>query len=92
MDDFELDSLQYLSHYLKLWGDPYGQLDGEIKGSTIPLNYTQLWITSNYSIYDCVKKVQMSKPNLDYDYALEAAIKRRFIQLRMNEDGTWTEI
>lgn len=54
IDDFEKDSLTYLGHYLKLWGDPYGELDGEVKGATIPLNYTELWITSNYSIEDCV--------------------------------------
>lgn len=57
IDDLELDSLSYLGHYLKLWGDPYGTLDGEIKGSTIPLNYKKLYITSNYSIDQCVEAI-----------------------------------
>ena len=39
-----------MAHFLKLWGDPYGELDGEIKGGTIPLNYHRLWITSSYTI------------------------------------------
>lgn len=51
IDDFEKDGLKYLAHYLKLWGDPYGYLDGEVKGSKVALNYQRLWITSNYSLH-----------------------------------------
>jgi len=36
-----------LSHLLKLWADAY-DCDGEIKGGTIPLTFTKLFITSNY--------------------------------------------
>lgn len=32
IDDFEIDSIKYLNHYLKIWGDPYGKIHGEIKG------------------------------------------------------------
>jgi len=49
LDDFELDSLRYLDHYLKIWADRYS-IRGEIKGGTIPLNYTHLYVTSNYTI------------------------------------------
>ena len=50
IDDFEIDSMTYLGHLMKIWGDPYGRIRGEIKGSTIALNYKMLFVTSNYSI------------------------------------------
>lgn len=61
LDDLEVNALSYLGHFLKLWGDPYGSLHGEVKGSQIPLNYRRLWVTSNYSILDCV--LAIAKPN-----------------------------
>lgn len=56
IDDFEIDSLRYLGHYLKTWGDSYG-LDGEIKGGSIPLGYHTLYITSNYTIRECIESI-----------------------------------
>lgn len=50
IDDFELDSLKYLGHYLKLWADPYGLLHGEVKGGKVSLNFKKLYVTSNYTI------------------------------------------
>lgn len=38
-----------LGHLLKLWADSYS-LTGEYKGGTIPLNYRNFVITSNYTI------------------------------------------
>ena len=32
IDDLEKDSLSYMGHFLKLWGDPWGNLTGEVKG------------------------------------------------------------
>lgn len=45
LDDFDKLGTG-LSHYLKIWGDPYGKIDGEVKGSTVPLNYEEFYITS----------------------------------------------
>ena len=39
---------------MKLWADPYGFLTGEIKGGQISLNYKYLYVTSNYTIEQCV--------------------------------------
>lgn len=50
IDDFEVDSLKYLGHYLKLWADPYGTLEGEVKGGKVALNFNRLWVTSNYRL------------------------------------------
>jgi len=54
IDDFELNGIGYLGHYLKLWADPYGKLDGEVKGGTVILSFERLFITSNYTIRQCV--------------------------------------
>lgn len=43
-----------MAHFLKLWGDPYGFLDGEVKGGKVTLGFHRLWITSNYTIEECV--------------------------------------
>jgi len=72
IDDFELTSLKYLDHYLKLWADPWGALTGEIKGGTINLNYKKIYITSNYSISQCVQATHNG------DEQLELALLRRF--------------
>jgi len=56
-----------LGHYLKLWGDNYA-IDGEVKGGTIPLNYKQMVVTSNYKISTLWKD----------DEVMAAAINRRF--------------
>lgn len=50
IDDLEKDTMKFLGHYMKIWGDPYGKITGEVKGSTIPLSYEVLIVTSNYSI------------------------------------------
>lgn len=49
IDDLELDA-KYLGHFLKLWGDPYGYLEGEVKGGKVALNFKRLYVTSNYTI------------------------------------------
>lgn len=46
LDDFD-KSGACLGHYLKIWADRYA-CTGEIKGATIPLNYSSFVITSNY--------------------------------------------
>lgn len=56
IDDLEKKALTHLAHFLKLWGDPYGELYGEIKGSQVPLNFKELYITSNYSIASCCQE------------------------------------
>lgn len=80
IDDLEKDS-KFLGHYLKLWGDPYGRFIGEVKGSTVPLTYTRIWITSNYSIAEVF--------NPDVDQQLYDAIRRRFTELRLAANGSW---
>ena len=72
LDDFERDSLKYLAHYLKRWADPWGFLDGEVKGGRVNLNYKKLYITSNYSIDECC---EFCFPG---DDAIKDALKRRF--------------
>lgn len=66
IDDFDKQGA-CLSHHLKLWADCYA-LNGEVKGSTIPLTYKRLIITSNY------------RPDEIWtdDAALLDAISRRF--------------
>lgn len=83
IDDLEIDSMKYLSHYLKLWGDPFGNLSGEIKGATINLNYECLYITSNYTILECIQNMAKDTKdgNGNVDMVLYEAIKRRFIEL-----------
>ena len=50
IDDLELDSMKYLGHLMKIWADPYGKIRGEMKGTTVALNYKILFVTANYSI------------------------------------------
>lgn len=69
IDDFDKMGTG-LSHYLKIWADPYGDIDGEIKGSTIPLNFKELYITSNYTIEELFWSEQ--------DQQLSSALLRRF--------------
>lgn len=63
LDDLDSDCL---AHYLKIWADRYA-CTGEIKGSTIPLNFDKLVVTSNYHPAQLFKDEQMT-----------AAIIRRF--------------
>ena len=37
-----------LGHHLKIWADPWAKCTGEIKGSSLPLTYDVLIVTSNY--------------------------------------------
>lgn len=62
---------------MKIWGDPYGKITGEIKGSTLPLSYEVLIVTSNYSIQ---KACQIMEDN-----QLTMAICRRFNEVRMDQ-------
>jgi len=45
LDDLDGD---YLSHYLKIWGDRYA-CSGEVKGGTVRLQHEKIVVTSNYS-------------------------------------------
>ena len=45
IDDYDKKG-ECLSHYMKLWADPYGELSGEIKGGKVYLDYRRL-----YSLY-----------------------------------------
>lgn len=38
-----------MGHFLKIWGDPYGEIYGEVKGGHIPLCFHQIIVTSNYT-------------------------------------------
>lgn len=46
IDDFDKGG-QCLAHHIKIWADKW-KCTGEIKGGTIPLNFSRLYITSNY--------------------------------------------
>ena len=78
IDDWELDSLPMLKHFLKIWADPYGRLAGEVKGGQIPLNYRALIITSNYSLDQCLD-------HMNADAELRAALKGRFRETVLSE-------
>lgn len=66
LDDFDKGGV-CLGHYLKIWADKWA-CTGEIKGSTIPLNFKRIYITSNYSIEELFGE----------DPEMVAAIRRRF--------------
>lgn len=66
IDDFDKQGT-CLSHYLKIWADRY-PITGEVKGSTIPLTYDRLYVTSNYTIHELFGD----------DHHLEEALERRF--------------
>ncbi len=83
IDDLEKDS-KFIGHFLKLWGDPYGHLTGEVKNGTIKLSFQRLWITSNYSIGEVFPPQS--------DIALYESIKRRFIEHSVRADGSWALI
>lgn len=65
LDDLDSDCL---SHYLKIWADKWA-CHGEIKGSTVPLNYKHLIVTSNFTIQQLFEKL----PAVSIE-----AIRRRF--------------
>jgi hypothetical protein len=67
LDDFDKGGV-CLGHHLKIWTDRYA-CTGEVKGSTLPLNYDAFIVTSNYSIE------QLWPEDID----MQLAIKRRFI-------------
>lgn len=68
----DLDS-PCLGHYLKIWADKWSAL-GEIKGSTVPLNYDVFVVTSNYSVEELFR---------GSDEKLVQAITRRFTIIHM---------
>lgn len=45
LDDLDKKG-ECLSHLLKIWADPYGELNGEIKGGQVVLNFHRLYVTS----------------------------------------------
>jgi len=55
-----------LTDHIKLWADPWYNQPGEIKGGVVPLKYTTLVVTSNYSLEEC------------FDYRDRPAMVRRF--------------
>lgn len=57
-----------LSHYLKLWADPYGEIRGEVKGGAVVLPYKRLYVTSQYTIEEIFE-----------DPLVRLALNRRFI-------------
>jgi len=65
LDDFDKGGV-CLGHHLKIWSDRY-KCTGEVKGSTVPLQFDKFIITSNYSI-----------DGLFEDPEMRAALKRRF--------------
>lgn len=69
MDEFETDSMRFMAHFLKLWANDYGRLEGEIKGGKVTLNFTTLFVTSNYSMEQVCNQME--------DEAVKA-LQRRF--------------
>lgn len=57
---------------MKIWADKW-RCTGEVKGSTIPLNFKRLYITSNYSIEELFPE----------DQEMQLAIRRRFKVVHM---------
>lgn len=90
IDDLELDSLQYLGHYLKIWADPYGYVYGEVKGAKTALNYKYLYVTSNYDIDECVIALRKSE-SCPLNRVLATALQRRFRVIECLQGGTWKE-
>lgn len=68
LDDFDKNG-KVLGHYLKIWSDKWA-CTGEVKGSTVPLNYQKFFITSNYHPDDIWP--------FNEDEELNKAICRRF--------------
>lgn len=77
IDEFCPETMSYLAYYLKIWGDSHGKVRGEIKGSSRPLQYRTLLITSNYSIAQCVPP---------HDTNLLAALKARYREIHMQPE------
>lgn len=80
MDDLEMDCMKYLGHFLKIWGDPYGKIVGEIKGGHTKLCYSRLIVTSNYLPWEMTE-----------DKELIRAIVRRYYVIEMKRDS-WSAI
>jgi len=72
LDDFDKGGI-CLGHHLKIWSDRY-KCTGEVKGSTVPLQFDKFIITSNYSI-----------DGLFEDPEMRAALKRRFKVIHFNK-------
>lgn len=70
IDDFDTHTLW---HHLKLWADCYS-FPAEIKGATVNVNFKNLFITSNYTIEEIMKKGKEE----EYDLTLLEALKARF--------------
>lgn len=69
-----------MSHNLKLWSDAYTLTD-EAKGTTIPLNFSKLIVTSNYTIDEMFgpdpEKIYTTRERMKLD-KLVIALKERF--------------
>lgn len=75
-DDWDSTVWGWGTHYVKCWTDHY-PLRGEIKGSTVPLNYEWFIITSNETLQDSLSKLP---------HAHQIPIIRRFRQFEYSPD------
>lgn len=72
LDDLDTGAL---CHHLKIWADKFA-FKGEIKGSTVWLNYDTFIVTSNHTIPEIVgMSLKSGEP---YNNELERALTRRF--------------
>lgn len=77
IDDFDTTSLW---HHLKLWADCYS-FPAEVKGATVTVNFKHLFITSNYTIEELMKK----ENRFEFDNTLYQALTSRFIVIDWND-------
>lgn len=78
IDDFDTGKLW---HHLKLWADCYS-FPAEIKGATVNVNFKNLFITSNYTIEEIMRKEAIGD---NYDLTLLEALKARFKIIDWND-------
>jgi len=71
---------------LKDWADRYGYIMGN-KGGAISDGYEYFIVTSQYSIEECFTKKD-KQGNISYDDETISALRRRFIRIRFNDDGS----
>jgi hypothetical protein len=66
LDDLGKEQAKYITTHLKLWGDPWYNQPGEIKGGQVALTYDTMIVTSNFSPDELFEEPDLS------------AIRRRF--------------
>ena len=84
IDDFDTNTLW---HHLKNWADCYS-FPAEVKGATVNVNFRWLFITSNYTIEECMRQ---GNAGLVTDGILLEALEARFkvIDCRDFEKGRY---